>query len=95
MEFGLITDVPDQLPAVEFEEPVKQRDSVITWNVPGESDSEGEGDGVSNGPPPPTIIRSTPLACAFTQEKWDTGDMADASPPPPQKFESYKDLMTV
>nr|XP_022307226.1 protein scribble homolog isoform X22 [Crassostrea virginica] len=56
-------DVPDQLPAVEFEEPVKQRDSVITWNVPGESDSEGEGDGKflrQNTPHPADLKRRHP-----------------------------------
>jgi hypothetical protein len=41
------TDVPDHSIA-DSDEPIKQRDSVITWNVPGESDSEGEGDGVSD-----------------------------------------------
>ncbi|XP_055996686.1 protein scribble homolog isoform X40 [Ostrea edulis] len=37
-------DVPDYSIA-DSDEPIKQRDSVITWNVPAESDSDGEGDG--------------------------------------------------
>lgn len=43
---ALIVDVPDHT-TVDSEEPVRQRDSVITWSVPAESDSDGEGDGVS------------------------------------------------
>nr|XP_034301923.1 protein scribble homolog isoform X21 [Crassostrea gigas] len=44
LNYKLDRDVPDHA-AVDSEEPVRQRDSVITWSVPAESDSDGEGDG--------------------------------------------------
>ncbi|XP_055996662.1 protein lap4-like isoform X9 [Ostrea edulis] len=50
-------DVPDYSIA-DSDEPIKQRDSVITWNVPAESDSDGEGDG--NTPHPADLKRRHP-----------------------------------
>ncbi|XP_055996687.1 protein scribble homolog isoform X41 [Ostrea edulis] len=55
-------DVPDYSIA-DSDEPIKQRDSVITWNVPAESDSDGEGDGKflrQNTPHPADLKRRHP-----------------------------------
>lgn len=46
ISYVLIVDVFDYA-VVDSEEFVRQRDSVIIWSVFAESDSDGEGDGVS------------------------------------------------
>ncbi|XP_052689580.1 protein scribble homolog isoform X18 [Crassostrea angulata] len=62
LNYKLDRDVPDHA-AVDSEEPVRQRDSVITWSVPAESDSDGEGDGKflrQNTPHPADLKRRHP-----------------------------------
>ncbi|XP_062590089.1 protein scribble homolog isoform X5 [Saccostrea cucullata] len=63
LNYKLDRDLPEYSPEVDFDEPVKQRDSVITWNVPAESDSEGEGEGKflrHNTPHPADLKRRHP-----------------------------------
>ncbi|XP_065942305.1 protein scribble homolog isoform X17 [Magallana gigas] len=62
LNYKLDRDVPDHA-VVDSEEPVRQRDSVITWSVPAESDSDGEGDGKflrQNTPHPADLKRRHP-----------------------------------
>ncbi|XP_055996671.1 protein scribble homolog isoform X25 [Ostrea edulis] len=62
LSYNVDRDVPDYSIA-DSDEPIKQRDSVITWNVPAESDSDGEGDGKflrQNTPHPADLKRRHP-----------------------------------